>query len=76
VSEHIRAHPNLVRNMCRGIRKQNVFSDLIRSNDPFAFARGYKFNVAPVSDNAPFFFFTLKIGQVIRKAWPTAWTGK
>jgi spermidine synthase len=43
----------------------NPFSALIASNDPFAFARNYEFNVAPVNDNAPFFFFTLKLGQVL-----------
>jgi spermidine synthase len=45
--------------------KQNPFSDLIASNDPYAFARSYAYNVAPVSDNAPFFFFTLKPGQIL-----------
>ena len=44
---------------------QNPFSDLIASNDPYAFARGYAYNVAPVTDNAPFFFFTLKTGQIL-----------
>jgi spermidine synthase len=44
---------------------QNPFSDLIASNDPYAFARGYAYNVAPVDDNAPFFFFTLKAGQIL-----------
>lgn len=44
---------------------QNPFSDLIASNDPYAFARGYAYNVAPVNDNAPFFFFTLKAGQIL-----------
>src|SRR5271166_2889828 len=44
---------------------QNPFSDLIASNDPYLFARGYAYNVAPVSDNAPFFFFTLKPGQIL-----------
>ncbi len=43
----------------------NPFSNLIASNDPYQFARGYAFNVAPVSDNAPFFFFTLKPRQVL-----------
>ena len=43
----------------------NPFSALIASNDPFAFARGYAYNVAPVNDNAPFFFFTLKLSQVL-----------
>jgi predicted membrane-bound spermidine synthase len=44
---------------------QNPFSELIASNDPYAFARAYAYNVAPVSDNAPFFFFTLKAGQIL-----------
>ena len=44
---------------------QNPFSDLIASNDPYAFARGYAYNVAPVTDNEPFFFFTLKASQVL-----------
>jgi len=39
------------------------FSALIARNDPWAFARDYAYNVAPVTDNAPFFFFTLKLGQ-------------
>ncbi len=41
------------------------FSELIASNDPYAFARGYAYNVAPVNDNAPFFFFTLKASQIL-----------
>ncbi len=44
---------------------QNPFSELIASNNPQAFARSYAYNVAPVSDNAPFFFFTLKAGQIL-----------
>jgi spermidine synthase len=44
---------------------QNPFSDLIASNDPYSFARTYAYNVAPVTDNAPFFFFTLKAGQIL-----------
>jgi hypothetical protein len=43
----------------------NPFADLIASNDPYRFAQGYAYNVAPVSDNAPFFFFTLKPGQIL-----------
>lgn len=43
---------------------KNPFADLIASNDPSAFARSYAYNVAPVNDNAPFFFFTLKAGQI------------
>jgi hypothetical protein len=43
-----------------------AFQKLIASNDPKAFARDYAYNVAPVSDSAPFFFFTLKTGYVLR----------
>ncbi len=43
-----------------------AFKKLIASNDPRAFARNYDYNVAPVSDSAPFFFFTLKTGYVLR----------
>ncbi|MGB8768681.1 MAG: hypothetical protein WCC92_03635 [Candidatus Korobacteraceae bacterium] len=41
-----------------------VFGQLIRSQDPYAFAAGYAYNVSPVTDNAPFFFFTLKLDQL------------
>ena len=44
---------------------QNSFSELISGNDPHAYARSYAYNIAPVSDNAPFFFFTLKPGQIL-----------
>jgi hypothetical protein len=44
---------------------QNPFSELIASNNPQSYARGYAYNVTPVNDNAPFFFFTLKAGQVL-----------
>jgi spermidine synthase len=44
---------------------QNQFSSLIASNDPYGFAKTYAYNVAPVTDNAPFFFFTLKAGQIL-----------
>jgi spermidine synthase len=43
----------------------NQFSALIARNDPWAFARAYAYDVAPVTDNAPFFFFTLKTGHVL-----------
>ncbi len=44
---------------------QNPFADLIASENPTAFARNYPYNVAPVGDNAPFFFFTLRASQVL-----------
>ena len=42
-----------------------VFAELIASNNPYRFAQNYAYNVAPVRDNAPFFFFTLKPGQIL-----------
>src|SRR6185312_5387874 len=45
---------------------RNPFSELIKSNDPVAFSKSYAYNVAPVTDNAPFFFFTLKPQQIWR----------
>ena len=45
----------------------NAFSALMASNNPYVFARGYAYNVAPVTDNAPFFFFTLKTGQILNQ---------
>jgi len=41
-----------------------AFAGLIRSQDARGFSARYAYNVAPVTDNAPFFFFTLKSGQV------------
>jgi hypothetical protein len=43
----------------------NPFGQLIASNNPEQFARTYEFNVAPVTDNNPFFFFTLKTSQIL-----------
>src|SRR5271168_652732 len=45
----------------------NPFADLIASNDPYRFAQSYAYNVSPVTDNAPFFFFTLKAGQILQQ---------
>jgi len=44
----------------------NAFAQLIQGNDPRAFSASYAFNVSPVTDNAPFFFFTLKPGRLLR----------
>jgi spermidine synthase len=48
-----------------GQAAHSPFFDLIASNDPYRFAQSYAYNVAPVTDNAPFFFFTLKAGQIL-----------
>ena len=65
VLRHLAAHSTLVAQYVPSRSAGNVFSELIGSNDAAGFARNYKFNVAPVYDNAPFFFFTLKLGQVV-----------
>jgi hypothetical protein len=61
-------HPNLVPLYLPSFHPDNAFSRLMARNDPWAFARGYSYNVAPVTDNAPFLFFTLKAGQVLKDA--------
>ena len=43
-----------------------AFAQLIRGQDALAFSKAYAYNVSPVTDNAPFFFFTLKPEQVFR----------
>jgi hypothetical protein len=47
-------------------RAHPAFAELIRSQDARGFSAHYAFNVSPVTDNAPFFFFTLKPEQVFR----------
>lgn len=74
VARHVQANPNLVwlNPTPEYAGKQvlppaaRIFQELIRSNDPRQFARSYGYNVAPVTDGAPFFFFTLKTGYVLR----------
>jgi hypothetical protein len=74
VAEHVKENPNLVwlnpppeyGNMQGRPPAAVVFQELIESNDPQRFARNYAYNVAPVTDGAPFFFFTLKTGYVLR----------
>jgi spermidine synthase len=65
VRKHLAAFPALVSLYLPSDPGDNPFSALIASNDPRAFAARYGYNVAPVDDNAPFFFFTLKLGQIL-----------
>jgi hypothetical protein len=64
VRSHLAAYPALVGLYLPSQPGDNAFSKLILQNDPSGFARSYAYNVAPVTDNAPFFFFTLKLGQM------------
>jgi spermidine synthase len=58
-------HPLYVPSEAANGTERNPFSALIASNDPYQFAQSYAYNVAPVTDNAPFFFFTLKARQIL-----------
>jgi len=60
------SHPPLRMLYAPSQPRSNAFTDLIRSNDPAAFSRNYPFNVSPVDDNQPFFFFTLKTRDIFR----------
>ena len=64
---HIRESNKLVPLYLPGAPNDNPFGRLIASNDPWAFSREYEFNVAPVDDNAPFFFFTIKPAQIFER---------
>jgi spermidine synthase len=65
VRAHMVQYPDLTALYLPSQPENNPFSNLIASNDPYGFAQGYAYNVTPVSDNAPFFFFTLKAGQIL-----------
>jgi spermidine synthase len=65
VRKHLQDNEDLVALYTPSVPGQNPFSALIGRNDPRAFARDYPYNVAPVDDNAPFFFFTLKTDQIL-----------
>jgi hypothetical protein len=49
-----------------GLARQNAFYKLISLGNPRLFAEHYAYDVSPVTDNAPFFFFTIKTGDVLR----------
>ena len=43
-----------------GVEARNPFYDLLTSADPAAYERSYRFDITPVTDNRPFFFFTVQ----------------
>jgi hypothetical protein len=73
VAGHVRSNPNLLwlnpTAEYEGLQPlppaAAAFRGLVESNDPRRFAQDYPYNVAPVRDSAPFFFFTLKTKYVI-----------
>jgi hypothetical protein len=68
VIAHVAANPGLEVIYAPSAPGSTAFERLIASAVPTRFAESYPFNVAPVSDNAPFFFFTLKSGAMLRSA--------
>jgi hypothetical protein len=71
VQAYLRANPNLRALYLPSAPGNNAFSRLIGSDDPGAFAQSYAYNISPVGDDAPFFFFTLKTQQVLSAAAET-----
>lgn len=65
VRRHVAANPPMQVIYSPSEHEDNAFSRMIRSNDPYAFSRGYDYNITPVDDNAPFFFFTLKPSHIL-----------
>jgi hypothetical protein len=67
VRAHLATYPALVALYTPSQHEDNPFTKLIASNDPFGFAAQYAYNVAPVNDNSPFFFFTLKFRDMFNQ---------
>jgi len=43
-----------------GVETHNQFYDLLHSSNPEEYQRRYKYDISPVSDNRPFFFYTVQ----------------
>ncbi len=43
-----------------GERIENPFTELLLAPDPLRFAREYRYDITPVPDNRPFFFYTVR----------------
>ena len=69
IQAHLLEHTDLRVLYAPSAQEANPFTDLVRSADPWQFASGYPYNVAPVTDNNPFFFFTVKTRDVIAGAF-------
>jgi len=63
---HLRRYPKSKLLYSPSFPLPNVFTALLHSRDRRAFEKQYAYNITPVSDNAPFFFFTLKPEQIWR----------
>jgi hypothetical protein len=44
----------------------NEFGELLKSPDPAVFRRNYRYNIAPVDDDRPFFFYTVQPRDILQ----------
>jgi hypothetical protein len=49
-----------------GDTSSNEFGELLKSPDPAVFWRSYRYNVAPVDDDRPFFFYTVQPRDIVQ----------
>ena len=68
VREHLARFPEMQALYLPSEEGSTAYHALVRSNDPYAFSNSYELNVAPVTDNAPFFFFTMKPSMIFSRA--------
>ena len=68
VMAHVAANPSLSIIYMPSKPGSGAFQRLIASADPAGFAASYPYDVTPVTDDAPFFFFTLKSGALLKSA--------
>jgi hypothetical protein len=47
-----------------GERIANPFTELLLSDDPRSYERNYRYDISPVSDNRPFFFYTTQARDI------------
>ena len=43
----------------------NQFTDLLKASDPIQYERNYRYDITPVTDNRPFFFYTVQPRDLI-----------
>ena len=46
--------------ICRAMSPTNEFGTLLTTDNPEQFYRNYRYDVSPVDDNRPFFFYTVQ----------------
>lgn len=49
-----------------GVETHNQFYDLLHTPDPTEYQRNYTFDISPVSDNRPFFFYTVQPRDLVK----------